>query len=737
MTRHGPSIVLVLGFLLMPGIVSSANVVGVSPGAVDRFPTVEARCPVFSWTGEPGASEYEVVVYRIVDERIRSNLGALNLEACEEVLYTVVPGGATAWQPDLSRALQRGADYVWFVRALFDDDGRRVRDAGPWSEARLFSISDSVTEGELEQALSVVRRFLEQHPEDPVPSVRPEALRQDGQGRPGLTFEDRTSGGAAKSVPTAVAAIKASKSDPGGETYGVVGLSASPDGAGVAAANTGGGPDLVLDGSADGLADALISESGIDRPSAVTQTFSIANSGGGGMALLVDGEAVLTTASTVDAATLDGIDGVDYSTDAETAGLFAAHAVSADHDVRYFTKTQLGMSGSAAVHWDNLTNVPPGFADGVDNDTTFTIGPGLILDGGTIRVDPGFSPPQTAVVDTSALSIDEPAMVFGDSNLELVAYSFDSHELRITRCLNSLCTDTATTTVEYDFTETTEFGGPSAVIGWDGKMLIAYTAVSDTGSSLKVAHCDDKSCSSATTSVLESGPGYVGYYTSIDIDSEGYGLISYFADYTLKVARCDNTECTTATSTVLDDSGSSGWYTSIAVGSDGRGLITYLDGADFSLKIAHCDNAECSSATISTVEVVGRELSPSIAVGGDGFGLVSYCGNSGLTVAHCNDIACTTSTKTVVDAMGAPGWETDVNIGGDGFGLIGFVNTDGDLKLLRCAESTCNSAFSAEVLSDPGVGGLSCAIDGHGRTSIGFTSYQHELMITHLGIGVP
>ena len=37
------------------------------------------------------------------------------------------------------------------------------------------------------------------------------------------------------------------------------------------------------------------------------------------------------------------------------------------HDGRYYTETELQTSGSASVHWDNLTSVPAGFADGVDN----------------------------------------------------------------------------------------------------------------------------------------------------------------------------------------------------------------------------------------------------------------------------------------------------------------------------------------------------------------------------------
>lgn len=36
-------------------------------------------------------------------------------------------------------------------------------------------------------------------------------------------------------------------------------------------------------------------------------------------------------------------------------------------DSRYYTETELQTSGSANVHWGNLTSVPAGFADGVDN----------------------------------------------------------------------------------------------------------------------------------------------------------------------------------------------------------------------------------------------------------------------------------------------------------------------------------------------------------------------------------
>ncbi|MGD1994731.1 MAG: hypothetical protein PVI59_16180, partial [Anaerolineae bacterium] len=56
------------------------------------------------------------------------------------------------------------------------------------------------------------------------------------------------------------------------------------------------------------------------------------------------------------------------------------------HDDRYYTETELGTSGSAAVHWDNLTSVPADLADG-DDDTTYTAGTGLNLSGGAFSVN--------------------------------------------------------------------------------------------------------------------------------------------------------------------------------------------------------------------------------------------------------------------------------------------------------------------------------------------------------------
>ena len=90
-------------------------------------------------------------------------------------------------------------------------------------------------------------------------------------------------------------------------------------------------------------------------------------------------------------------------------------------------------------------------------------------------------------------------------------------------------------------------------------------------------------------------PGFVGSDTSITVGADGLGLISY-RDVTngdLKVAHCSNVACTSATTATVDSAGSIGSDPSITVGSDGLGLISYFDNSNLDLKVAHCSNIFC------------------------------------------------------------------------------------------------------------------------------------------------
>lgn len=124
----------------------------------------------------------------------------------------------------------------------------------------------------------------------------------------------------------------------GSDEIGVLGKSSITDGAGLAGQHTGGGADLLQDGSSDGETDTVLTQSGLERTSAGTEVFDFTNSGNGSLSLRVEGSEVMTAASAVD--------------------------------------------------WSSLTNVPTGLDDG-DDDTTYLERTGLILLSNTLAVDDG------------------------------------------------------------------------------------------------------------------------------------------------------------------------------------------------------------------------------------------------------------------------------------------------------------------------------------------------------------
>ena len=84
--------------------------------------------------------------------------------------------------------------------------------------------------------------------------------------------------------------------------------------------------------------------------------------------------------------------------------------------------------------------------------------------------------------------------------------------------------------------------------------------------------------------------GDVGAHTSITIGTNGNPIISYFSYYdqtnsALKVAACNNPTCTTSTNTTIDSTDAVGWYSSIAIGTNGNPIISYWDMTNQDLKV--------------------------------------------------------------------------------------------------------------------------------------------------------
>ncbi len=301
----------------LSGLVWAEAPQGVSPGALDRLTNIRGECPTFSWEAVLNASYYELLVYAIGDRLGPSSLSDADLTEVEEAQYARVPGGATSWTPSLEERLVRGGSYVWFIRGVVADEADRVVTTGEWSPGMYFAIAAIPSMEEVQTALEVMHDYLGAEHGDFAAPDRPDGYSLSG--RPGPAEVTWGAAATARSVPTAPAAIRGENADSSGESFGVVGTSASVAGAGVGAANAAGGADVVLDGSADGTADTVLRESGVERSWPTNTSFGVSNPGAGSITLAVNG------AITGSGSGITGLDADNLATGTLATGRFSAH----------------------------------------------------------------------------------------------------------------------------------------------------------------------------------------------------------------------------------------------------------------------------------------------------------------------------------------------------------------------------------------------------------------------------
>ena len=195
-------------------------------------------------------------------------------------------------------------------------------------------------------------------------------------------------------------------------------------------------------------------------------------------------------------------------------------------------------------------------------------------------------------VDTGGDVGRSSSIAVGADGVGLVSYLDGTNtQLKVAHCSDVTCSSSTTSTA--DAASSVGFD-TSVTVGWDGLGLISYF---DNGNSdLKVAHCSNAACSSATTTTIDS-TGNVGQYTSNTIGADGLAVISYFdntgANLDLRLAHCSNVTCSSATSTTVDTAGNVGSYASLTIGSDGLPFMSYRDVTNNGVKSAHCPNAFC------------------------------------------------------------------------------------------------------------------------------------------------
>jgi hypothetical protein len=287
-----------------------------------------------------------------------------------------------------------------------------------------------------------------------------------------------------------------------------------------------------------------------------------------------------------------------------------------------------------------------------------------------------------STLDSIGGEIPFPSVAIGADGLGLISYydSTNGH-LKVAHCSDIACTAATVSTID-NSSGRGQFD--SITIGADGLGLISYYGA--TFGDFWVAHCSNVNCTTASINQLDLGPGTRALYTSATIGADGLPLISYYnsEEGYLKVAHCSDVACASATYSSIDPGTFQG--TSITVGTDGLGIISYLDPVNGLLKVAHCSDIVCTTATTSTIEVVYSSLwwQTSMTIGSDGLGFISYFDgiNFDLRVAHCSNVMCTAATSYILDGTGGVGMWPSVTIGVDGFPLISYYDvTNNVLKV--------------------------------------------------------
>ncbi|MFK7919946.1 MAG: collagen-like protein [Ilumatobacter sp.] len=302
--------------------------------------------------------------------------------------------------------------------------------------------------------------------------------------------------------------------------------------------------------------------------------------------------------------------------------------------------------------------------------------------------------------------------------------------------LVAACDDPACSTATINVVDPAPDAGRSTsiAIGTDGNPVISY--LEEDNFTLQLAACSDPICSAPPTITTVDSTTDAGYDSSIAIGANGNPIISYSDGslFDLKVAACDNSTCTSSTITTLDSADQVGSSTSIAIGTDGNPVISYYDSTNSDLKIVTCSDAACLNSTNRTVDSNGRVgISTSITIAASGNPIISYFDDTefDLKVAACSDATCTSADITTLDDAGIVGLDTSITIGNDDNPIISYYDaTNDDLRVAACTDSTCTAA-TVSTLDTGGDGGnvgqwTSIAIGTDGKPVVAYYDGGNE-----------
>lgn len=271
---------------------------------------------------------------------------------------------------------------------------------------------------------------------------------------------------------------------------------------------------------------------------------------------------------------------------------------------------------------------------------------------------------------------------------------------------------------------------PALTIGADGLPIAVYVATAGSANVLRVAHCRDVGCTSASVAVVDPNV-HLGTFSSIAIGADGLPIIAYIAGpgwpYTheLRVAKCGTKDCSNATITVLEQTASLTRAIGIAIGSDGMPIIAYMHtgGESAPLHVAKCTNAACSTGTMivpieqpGSYGVSGNTLS--LAIGSNGRPIIAYWAASPdgyrLMVLNCSTNCTDAGVYDVTGTETGSSPNIGMAIGADGFPIIVYARPLG-LRVVKCVDVICEQEVTLSIAgndTDAELPSIAIATDG-------------------------
>jgi hypothetical protein len=275
---------------------------------------------------------------------------------------------------------------------------------------------------------------------------------------------------------------------------------------------------------------------------------------------------------------------------------------------------------------------------------------------------------------------------------------------------------------------------PSILIGNDGNPFVVHEGSEPgfSGYPLRAFRCTDTVCMNTATSTLwRDSTKNIGWLTSVGVVGDGFISVTHqdYDNYNLLYTHCTNFSCSATTSGILDGEGIGSWTAGtdpgLVVGADGNPMMFHFDGGpDF--YATRCSDSSCTSWTstiIDTDDYRGSAASPTLDDVGRPF-VPNYqrtfpfvAASDNLRVHRCLDNFCNTNTSADLSTTNDVGAGNSVITGFDGNQLIAFADqTNGDLRLIRCANRSCSSYSDDLLTSFEGSGNstfINIGIDGN------------------------